>query len=337
MIEAGINYLAVSSLEEALEIRKINKEIPILIFGNTSKEEALIAIENNLTVSIISYEDYLEIKDIKNLKCHIKLNTGMNRVGINKKSHVEEIVNNKTIEIEGIYTHFATSGVKDIYFDKQVEKFFKLTSKINLKKIKIVHLYNSLSLVRHEKISIANGVRLGIIMYGFSASMNNPKGIKKIKFNILKKIKTNFKTISNTNLKNNLKLNKVLSLHSEVIYINKINKKSIVGYNALYKAKKEEIIATLPIGTADGVTTNFKYVNINKKRYDIVSTTMDYTMVRIDNKVKLHDKVDLINEKLSVARIAKNSNFGLQQMLCSLSTRLIRVNVKEKKQTEYKY
>lgn len=325
MVRYGINYLAVSSLEEALSVRKIDEETPILCFGYVGPVDIDVAIENNITVTILSYEHYLEIKDIKGYKVHLKLNTGMNRVGVKDKNQVKEIVEN--MKPEGIYTHFATSGVLDIYWDLQVKKFEELTSLINLKDIEIVHLYNSLSLVKHEIRKYANGVRLGIIMYGYSSSIKEPVGIKKLAFDFRKKMRTKGKSISKVNMSNNLKLKKLYTLKSEVININTLNKNEVVGYNAVYKATKKCKIAVIPVGHADGVTKHYKKVEINNNLYDIVALTMDSIMVLVDNDIKMHDEVILFGGKISLAQIAVDSGISVHQALVSITPRVPRIYI----------
>ena len=303
--EAGINYLAVSSLEEAIEARKYSK-LPILCFGYVDLKYIDKVIDNNITLTIISYEYYKELINLnKNIKVHLKINSGMNRFGIKDKEQVKEIVNklkDSNMNLEGIYTHLATSGVNDIYYDYQIRQFEEITSLIDLKEIPIVHIFNSLGLARHKKLSYTNGVRLGLMMYGFSYNVGNLSTIGSIK----RKIKLGNKKISNTTLTNDLKLKKVLSLYSEVININKIKKGEFVGYGANYIANADSYIAIIPIGHADGITSTYKYVDINNKRYKIVGICMDYIMVLVDKNIKLHDKVALINENITIGEIATN-------------------------------
>ena len=298
MEKAGINYFCVSSLEEALEVRKLTKK-PILVFGYVGINDLNLVEKNNITLSIISYDYYNELlKANPKIKVHLKINTGMNRFGIKNKTEVLEIVKKikKTnMELEGIYTHLATSGVSDEYYDKQISNFEDLTSLINLRDIKIVHLFNSISLARHKRIAYANGVRLGLMMYGFTFRMNIGK-LTEIKRKIF------YKNISETMLTNNLNLEKVLSLHSEVISINKLTKGEFVGYGARHIASDNELIAVVSIGHADGITECYKKVMINNKLYPIVAICMDYIMVKVDKNVQVHDEVDLINNKLAIGK-----------------------------------
>jgi len=321
MDKSGINYFCTATLEEAIEARKYTKK-PILCFGYISMEDLDLVIKNNITVSIISYDYFKELlKANPKIKVHLKINSGMNRFGIKNKEEVQEIVNKlkKTnMELEGIYTHFATSGVSDIYYDKQVHNFEEITSLINLKDIKIVHLFNSISIARHNKLPYANGIRFGLMMYGFSYKMNISK---------LTKLKRKFfyKNISSTMLTNNLNLKKVLSLHSEVININKIEKGEFVGYGANYIAHDNELIAIIPIGHADGITSCYKKVSINNQKYPIVAICMDYIMVKVNEKIKVHDKVDIISDELILGRDIKGDS--IHHLLDSISYRVPRKEV----------
>ena len=178
LIESGINYLAVSSLEEALSIRKYNKEVPILCLEPINIEYISEIMQNHITITVES-KDYalglLQQKISSKLKIHIKLDTGMSRLGFNSRQELEETINllkeNRNICIEGLYTHFATSGINDNYYDRQIEKFQELTNNINLNEIPIIHLGRSMTLVNHPKLDFVNAIRLGICMYGFNNSI----------------------------------------------------------------------------------------------------------------------------------------------------------------------
>ena len=331
IVEAGINYLAVANLDEALEIRKIDKNTPILCFGYVDPNYLAKAYENNITITICSTDYFDKIKDTKlKLKVHIKLNTGMNRIGIKTLESLDRIIKeikDTNLTLEGIYTHFATSGVYDPYYDYQLNNFLKLTKNIDLKSIPIVHLFNSLALVKHKKLDFANGVRLGIAMYGYSANANIPDN-KLWLFNLKRKFKLLGHKVSDVTVNNNLNLKKTITIYSEVIYITKIYPGEFVGYNAVHKAKEEEIIATVAIGHADGITSAYKYVKINDKKYPIVAVYMDYISVKVDSSVNLYDKVIIIDQDdLTLSNVARNSGDTVHHLLVSLN----RLNVIYKK------
>ena len=298
MDKAGINYFCTATLEEAIEVRKLTKK-PILCFGYVNTNDLELVEKNNITLSIVSYDYFKELEKVNpKIKVHLKINSGMNRFGIKDKEEVKEIINKlkkSNMELEGIYTHLATSGVSDIYYDEQIKNFEELTSLINLRDIPIVHLFNSISTARHPKLPYANGIRLGLMMYGFTFKTSIGK-IQELKRKLL------YKGISETMLTNNLNLKKVLSLHSEVVNINKLTKNEFVGYGAKHIAMEDELIAVIPIGHADGITECYKKVMINKKIYPIVSVCMDYIMVKVDNNVKVHDLVHLICDELVIGK-----------------------------------
>ena len=131
MDKAGINYFCVATLEEALEVRKLTKK-PILVFGYVDTKDINLVKKNNITLSILSLDYFNElIKVNPKIKVHLKINSGMNRFGIKDKEEVLEIYNRikkSNMELEGIYTHLATSGVNDMYYDKQIANFEKITS-----------------------------------------------------------------------------------------------------------------------------------------------------------------------------------------------------------------
>lgn len=318
MDKAGINYFCTATLEEAIEVRKLTKK-PILCFGYVNVSDIDLVEKNNITLSIVSYDYYKELMKVNpKIKVHLKINSGMNRFGIKDKDEVKEIVNKlkkSNMELEGIYTHLATSGVADHYYDKQIANFEELTSLINLRDIPIVHLFNSISVARHKKLAYANGIRLGLMMYGFTFKMNISK-LTELKRKVF------YKNISETMLTNNLNLKKVLSLHSEVVNINKLTRGDFVGYGAAHIAMEDELIAVVSIGHADGVTPCYKKVCINKKTYPVVAVCMDYIMVKVDNEVNVHDKVDLLSEEVTIGKDIVGDN--PHHLLVSISSRVPR-------------
>ena len=329
LIKGGINYLAVSSLEEAISIRKYNKEIPILVLEPISQEYLSVIEDNNITITIdsLEYTKSLLAKKIKDkLKVHIKLDTGMNRLGIKDKDEVTETVNllneNKSIILEGIYTHIGTSGISDIYYDKSIENFKHLTSDIDLSQIEIVHLNRSITLVHHNIYPFETGVRLGIIMFGFNQSLPNPTGLRKIKRDLLIKRLG----ISESILSNDLDLHTAFSLYSEVISLRKVKKGEYVGYGANYIAKEDITVATIPIGYNDGMKQAMKYVSINNKLYELVGDIcMDMITVKVDDTVKLHDTVEIFGNHISIKDVSRRTNSNAYHILTGITNRVPRL------------
>ena len=187
LIQGGVNYLAASSLEECLNIRKRNAIIPILCLEPINHEYLNICEKENITITIPDYEYFKNLDLNLNLKAHLKIDSGMNRLGIKDKNEVKEIydtLKNSNISLEGVYTHLGTSGMWDNHYDNDIKKFEELTSLIDLSTIPIVHISRSLTLVTHKMPKYITGIRLGIIMFGFPQKLTKPKGLRLIKRNI---------------------------------------------------------------------------------------------------------------------------------------------------------
>lgn len=295
IIDGGCNYLAVSSLEEAMEVRK-NFDIPILCLGIINNKYIDICEKNNIDITVDNI-DY--IKQIKNYKIniHLKIDTGMNRLGIKTKEEFDLLIreiNNSNLNFKGIYTHIYEAGNIET-IDKQINKFRYITSNIDLDKIDIVHIAQSDTLVNYPKIDFCNGCRLGIIMYG----LNDSK----------------------------LLLKDTFSLCSEIIEIKRLNKGDVVSYNGIYKVKTDELIGIVSIGYADGVNRKLTgaYVYINNKKYKIIgSICMDMLMIKIDDSIKLYDKVYIYKDISHIKYLSNYLDTIPYELICSVSKRVER-------------
>ena len=344
LIEGGINYLAVSSLEEAIAVRKYNRKIPILCLEVIDTEYIYDCINNNVTITVESIDYLEELNKLKldyEIKIHLKLNTGMNRLGISDRKEVNkcvEIINkNKKMILEGIYTHLATSGISDKYYDDQINNFKKLTKDIDLTKIPIIHLGRSLTLVNHDKLSFVNGIRLGIIMFGFSQSIKPDTSIKGKLRELRRKSLVKKFDISSTHLTNDLKLQTAFTLYSTVMSIKKIKKGEFVGYGANYFADKDLKVAIIPIGYADGVTKKYKYVSINNQKYEILADSMDMLMVSVDKNVKVKDKVEIFGDNISIKEASSKNGVNSYKLFNMITTRVPRVHKNKDELLEIKY
>lgn len=300
IIKGGCNYIAVATLDEALEIRKHITDIPILCLGIIPIEHLEECAKNNITITISNLEYLNEIinKGIKNVKIHIKINTGMNRLGVNKKeefNYIYDKIKENELDLEGIYTHIYNSNNEGLT-QKQFIKFEEITSDINLNDVPIIHVSASDATINYSKLPYANGCRLGIAMYGL---MENKE----------------------------LNLSPTFSLYSEIIQINDIDNET-VGYNGAYEANNREKIAVIPIGYADGIIrkNTGRNVFINDKSYKIVGNIcMDMLFVKVDDSVKVGDKVILIKDIEHIEKIAEHLETISYEVLCSIGKRVPRV------------
>ena len=298
IINGGCNYLAVATLDEALTIRKENNDIPILCLGIINPKSIPVCIENNITITISNIDYLKEINEYnKNLKVHIKINTGMNRLGVNKKDEFNEIY--KTVKekfyLEGIYTHIYNATDEEDTLN-QFKRFEEITSNINLNEVPIIHISASEATEYYPKKDYVNGCRLGIAMYGLVDYQD-------IEF------KSTFKLLS------------------EVIQINEVENET-VGYNGAYKVEGKERIAVIPIGYADGIIrkNTGRDVYINNKPYKIVGNIcMDMLFVKVDDSIKVGDKVEIIKDIDHIKEIANHLDTITYEVICSISKRVPRI------------
>lgn len=340
LIESGINYLAVSSLEEALEARNVNKKIPILCLEPIAIEYLDICIKNKITITVHDYnyaKKLIEKNINKKIKIHLKIDSGMNRLGFKDKNELNEIYKklkeNKNIEIEGIYTHFATLGINDKEWDNQLNKFKYLTGDINLSEIPIVHLAKSAAFIDHPKIDFCNGIRLGIAMYGYDPNPKyNTNGIKnklrQIKRNILRKKNK----VSKTTTKIPFELKPAFKMYTELIQIKKVKKGEFVGYGAMYRADEDITIGIMPVGYDDGIfrKSTGRYVSIKNKRYKIIGDVgMGMTAVKIDDSIEITDRVTLIGDNIPIKEVATHNGTSIYETMCNIGKTIPRVYVKD--------
>lgn len=298
IIDGGCNYLAVSSLDEAMEIRK-DFDIPILCLGIINEKYMDICSKNNIDVTVTNLEYLKKIKNYK-LNIHLKIDTGMNRLGIKEKNEFDKIIKeikNSNLYLKGIFTHIYKATNKKLT-DKQISKFKEITSSIDLNEIDMIHIPQSDTLLNHDKIDFVNGCRLGIIMYGLA--------------------------------NNNLNLKSTFEFCSEVIEIKKLNKGETVSYDGIYKAEEDEIIGIVSAGYADGINRKLSgaYVYINSQKYQIIGKVcMDMFMVKIDKSVKLYDKVYIYKDINHIMDLSKYLDTIAYELLCNVSKRVPRIYI----------
>lgn len=344
LIEGGINYLAVSSLEEALEIRKLGLGVPILCLEVIDLDYVDTAVQNDvaLTVESLAYLEKLTSKDLKKtVTIHLALDTGMHRLGFLDYREVTKAVKliyeNPKLYLEGIYSHFATSGVTDPHYDNAVAQFLDLTKEIALDKIPIVHFGRSLSLVQHEPLPFCNGIRLGIVMYGLSGSITLNSGIRGYLQEIKRKYYQKKNHCSKTILTNNLNVKPAMSLYTQIMSKREVAPSDYVGYGAAYQVKEKGFIYTLPIGYADGVTKDFQSVVIDGHFCPIVADCMDMLLIFSKESFEVGEQVEIFGSKKSLKTVCQNAKINSYHLFNQISNRVPRIYVRGGKEREIKY
>lgn len=301
-----IEMFAVATLPEAIELRELGITKGILILGAipTSKEEIDLAIKYDISLTMISldYMHHLDtLIDSRPLKIHIKLDTGMHRIGLTNKQQLDEML--ETIDqhkfiLEGIFTHYATADGEQVAFEQQRALFYELVAD---HEFKYIHCCNSAAMTYHHD-ERSNLGRIGIVMYGI-----DPGGNESVEYK------------------------QVMSLFSKVALIKKIKAGDRVGYGLTYTASQDEYLATIPIGYADGLIrkNQGRKVYISGKYFEIVGRVcMDQMMVRVDETVKEGDRVEIFGAHISLASMAKDLETIPYEIICLITKRVERLYIK---------
>jgi len=342
-IENGINYIGVSTLDEALEVRALHPDIPILCIQPLDLEYLSLCLENNITITLSNYNYGKQLLDLlalaKNekhtLKVHLKLNTGFNRLGISSKEQFEELYDalmaHSSIELEGLFTHLATAGVLDSIYDEQIARFGELTHTRDISKIKIVHIARSSTLEFHDKIEGVNGVRVGLLLYGINQTFRDYRGLKG-KLRSLKDARIKKKlALSPTRASSELRLKTGFALKSGIIEINPIKQGELVGYGGGARAGKDGFVAVCPLGYSDGLSLKYQGsdVLINNKRYPILGViNMCLITILVDEQVSLADEMTLLGEGIGLKETARKLEVTPYVAMSSIAKDIPRVYVK---------
>jgi len=324
-IKGGASQLGVATLSEGIKLRSFGVKKPILILGNLyTKRDLIISFKNDLMPTISSIRECLICNNIGRhfglkFSLHLKVDTGMSRLGFEFKKFVEQFEKIKSFEnisIEGIYSHLSSADEDNALDPNSITqlqriKFNELLKQINLErnhKIKI-HLANSAGMLLNKNFHF-HMVRVGLSMYGYSP-------LDKIDKNLL--------------------LKPALFLKVKVAFIRTIDQGVGVSYGGKFVTRRKTKLAILSIGYADGVPRNLSgKINAiyNNKLYPQVgSITMDQMMVDItgSNEIRIGSTMILLGSEgdktISPIEWARKSNTIPWEILCSFKNRLPRVQV----------
>jgi len=298
LADEGIEFFAISTLEEALEMRNAKiKEKILLLSPVVIKSEAKELIENNIILTIGSKESAEIANNIgeengQKIKVHIKIDTGFGRYGFvynNPLEIVEVIQNNKNLEVEGCFSHFSQSyEKKNKWTSIQYDRFLNTIAVLQQNNVKtgMLHICNSSAFLRYSYMKL-NAVRIGSAFTG-RLSIPNIYGLKKI--GILK---------------------------SSISEIKIVGKGFNIGYSNTYKIKKNTNIAVVPVGYADGINIivnndsfriidHIRYIyndfkNILKGQKNNLYVKINTRKYRIIGKIGLcHITVDIKNDSINI-------------------------------------
>ncbi len=319
LIACGVKEFGVASIDEGIELRENKIQNPVLVLGASPLWAFENAIKHNIAVSVFNEEHLSTAQQLykrlgKKLKAHIKLDTGMNRIGLtcdNANEFVKKVLSADYIDLKGIFTHFADVENKKL-FSSQITKFKNIVdchlSEFKRRNVK-VHCLNSPGIFEYPEYCY-DMVRLGVTMWGITPySEDNP----------------NFKDML-----------PVMGLKGRITNIHTLKKGDGISYGHTYIADKDIKVATIPIGYADGLARklsgNIKASLNGKTIQQIGRITMDQTMFDVSNvDCAIGDIVTLIGEENKEDNIdswAKKLDTINYELVCRLKMRLKRIYVR---------
>lgn len=314
-VESGAEYLAVAILNEALELRNAGFKEPVLILGFTPPEQADLVVDRMITQTVFSYEAAKALSDAavfqhKEVKVHLKIDTGMGRIGILPDEAGEiaaKIAALPNLELEGMFSHFATADSMDkTYALEQLARFRRAIEAVEAKRIRVPlkHMANSAAILDLPQ-SHFDMVRAGVILYGLWPSDDVDKSVA---------------------------LKPAMQLKAKVAYVKKMPSGQKISYGGAFVTTRDSVIATIPIGYADGYTRMLSgkaIVDIGGKRAPIVGRIcMDQCMADVTGvgEVRVGDEVVLFGSALvPVDEVASLLNTINYEIICMVSNRIPRV------------
>lgn len=322
--EAGADYLAVSSIDEAMELRVNDIKMPILILGHTPKEQVARLIEYNITQAVTCKAKAVEyseeaVKLGKSLKIHIKVDTGMSRLGYicegeyfdNGVKGICEALNMQGLEAEGIFTHFAVSDEfgeeNDAYTRNQFKLFVSVVSEVERlsgRRFKIRHCANTGAVARFPETYL-DMVRPGLLLYGYG------------------------------DFAEELGLKPVMTLKTTVSTIKIYPKGTKISYGGIYTCDKQERIAVLPYGYADGffraLSDKCSLMTVDGPAKVRGKICMDMCMIDVTDKpnVEVGSEIEIFGNNNSINELSALAGTIPYELTCAVSKRVPRKYIKD--------
>jgi alanine racemase len=318
LLNLGADMLGVALVEEGGELRDAGIHAPILVMGATFPEQAESIVSLKLTPVIFNFAVAQALSDAAHkrrttINVHVKIDTGMGRIGIAPEEAPDFIAALRTLSslsVQGLMTHFADADLRDKQFaSQQIDRFEALLSALEAKKIDVPmrHAANSASVLDFHR-AFFTMARPGLMLYGYNPLEEGAIGAD---------------------------LRQVLSLVTRIAFIKKVPAGVPISYGRTFTTKRESVIATLPIGYADGYSrglSNKGMALVRGTRVPVVGRVcMDMCMIDVTDVPDVREGEDVVligsqgNERITADDIAEKTGTIAYEVLCGISSRVPRI------------
>lgn len=295
-IDAGLRAFATTDLNEAIQLRKWNRDIFILMLDPCTDFQRIKEYDITLTVSSLAFcEKYTE--QLKGIPLQLVFRNDLNRLGFTSAEEMIHVLNNEKLNVNGIWTHFASADDFGVdRYEKEVMNWQVILEELKeyLPDITYIHAQNSSSFVRDALLPFHTHIRAGVFLYGARPYVNG--------------------------LDSSL-ADQVVTIQANVIDLTPVRAGQAMGYSASYLTDKDINVAVCDIGYGNGLLKargNFP-VLINEKEYPIRVLMMSHMLVEVDDDVKIGDTVFLYNDQLRFDWFASQGVGSFSQQMSSLN------------------
>lgn len=316
LMQCGVHHFAVANVVEACEIRQMGAGWPILILGPVLPHEMEHLVEDDLASTVSTEEEAKRLDQLGQargvrLKIHLKIDTGMGRLGVwheQAAGLVRKIREMQGLEIEGIYTHFSSADTDPTYTELQRKRLIRVLDEVGPVEW-LVHADNSASLKSYTGNSPFNAVRTGLLQFGVPPYPESAFG--------------------------RLRLEPVMSFHTRVGLVKALPKGACISYNRTRKLERNSIIGILTAGYADGVPlglSNSGSVLVRGHKCPVLGrVTMDQTVIDLTDapEIQTGDSATLIGRNgghgISADEFSKAASSIPWESLCTITKRVTRI------------
>ncbi len=290
-IQRGYNYFGVSTFEEALIIREINKDVKILILAPVEDDELMICQQLSLEITVVTLEQMRKVSKLNLV--HLKFDTGMGRIGFtnNDVSEIKDLIDRRNNNVIGIYSHFACADDDEITMN-QINKFKKILDEFDNYPFKYVHIQNTLGSIKYH-IDFVNLKRIGIGTWGYLSNHKENKEYGK-------------------------KLEPALSLYASVTQLKEYKGPIGYGHQDIVDGK----IATLKIGYHDGLFRSAKGFEFQNGSKIVGNVCMCQTMVQVKEEIT---EQEIFGPNESIYNLCEYQQTITYEILVSISSRIKKI------------